>query len=127
MSKENRVVKTYRVPIQTSEELKTITSSIGISETEAIVRAVHMLFLSLQNQEDTIKTGGIVPFTEYEKAKRQIEQLVYELGKAQGIIQEKDQTISYLQVKEQELSNKINELIKANSSQKKWWQFWRHV
>ena len=116
MGGRKKVARTYRLSQDIIEELKEIANTLGISETEAISRAIHILYLQLKGEEKNSFDSSIVPFSEYQKVQDQLKQAIYKLGELQGELKVKNELIH-------ELRNQIKEL--KNTPQKRWWEFWK--
>ena len=130
-------LKAYRLNEEALNELKEIVSKLGVSETEAIIRAIHFFYLSLESDEELIRNTKIVRFEEYQKVQQQLSQMAYKLGELEGSLKEKDKLIEEKEKminkiekdKEkqiqslQSLIDKILESQKQNT--KKWWRFWK--
>ena len=116
MGERGRIKKSYRFPQDVVRELREIADTLGISETEAICRAIHSFYLSLKGEEQGAVSGAIVPFSEYQKTQERLSQALYKIGELEGRLSEKEELIS-------ELRNRIKEL-QAKPS-RKWWKFWK--
>jgi len=108
--------RTYRLSDEILGELREIADTLGISETEAVSRAIHSFYLSLKGEEQATVSGAIVPFSEYQKTQDQLKQALYRIGELEGTLKVKEELIS-------ELRNRIKEL-QAKPS-RKWWEFWK--
>ena len=108
--------RTYRLSEEILGELREIADTLGISETEAVSRAIHFFYLSLKGEEQGSVSGSIVPFSEYQKTQDQLKQALYRIGELEGTLKVKEELIS-------ELRNRIKEL-QAKPS-RKWWEFWK--
>ena len=111
-----RTLKNFRLSDETLEELREIAQTLGISETEAVSRAIHHFYLSMKGEERGAVSGAIVPFAEYQKAQDQLKQALYRIGELEGQLKVKEELIA-------ELRERIKEL-KAKPS-RRWWAFWR--
>ena len=112
-----KVKKNFRLSEDIAEELQTIAQTLGISETEAVSRAIHSFYLSMKGEEQGAVSGAIVPLDKYERVQAQLSQALYKVGELEGILKTKEELI-------QELRNRIEEL---RARPKKWWEFWRWV
>ncbi len=108
--------RTYRLSEDILSELREIAQTLGISETEAVSRAIHHFYLSMKGEEQGAVSGAIVPFAEYQKAQDQLKQALYRIGELEGTLKAKEELIA-------ELRDRIAEL-RAKPA-KKWWEFWR--
>jgi hypothetical protein len=111
-----KVARTYRFLEETLRELREISATLGISETEAVSRAIHTFYLQLRGEEQTTVSGAIVPFSEYRKTQEQLMQALYRLGELEGQLKVKEELI-------EELTNRIKDLQATPS--RKWWEFWK--
>ncbi len=111
-----RTLKNFRLSDDTLEELREIAQTLGISETEAVSRAIHHYYLSMKGEERGAVSGAIVPFAEYQKAQDQLKQALYKVGELEGQLKVKEELIT-------ELRETIKEL-RAKPA-KKWWEFWK--
>ncbi|GAB6066218.1 hypothetical protein JCM9492_13740 [Aquifex pyrophilus] len=111
----DKVLKNFRLSQKTIEELREIASLLGISETEAVSRAIHSYYLQLKGEEGYATSGAIVPFSEYKKTQEQLKQAIYKLGELEGRLKEKEELIK-------ELRNRIKEI---ETKPKRWWEFWK--
>ncbi|GAB6066273.1 hypothetical protein JCM9492_13660 [Aquifex pyrophilus] len=122
MGEGKKVAKTYRLSEEILKELKEISSLLGISETEAISRAIHSFYLQLKGEEGYTVSGSIVPFSEYRKTQDQLKQALYKLGELEGRLKETENTIKAKEELIEELRNRIKEL---QAKPKRWWEFWK--
>ena len=111
-----RTLKNFRLSEETLQELQIIAQTLGISETEAVSRAVHHYYLSLKGEESGALSGAIVPLSKYDHVQTQLSQALYRIGELEGTLKVKEELIA-------ELRNRIEEL-RAKPT-KKWWTFWR--
>ena len=111
-----KVKKNFRLSEDIAEELQTIARTLGISETEAVSRAIHHFYLQLKGEESGAVSGAIVPFSEYQKAQDQLKQALYKVGELEGQLKVKEELIA-------ELRERVKEL-KAKPS-RRWWEFWK--
>lgn len=111
-----KVKKNFRLSEDIAEELREIARTLGISETEAVSRAIHHFYLSMKGEEGGAVSGAIVPLSKYEQVQAQLSQALYKVGELEGKLEVKEEVI-------RELRNRIEEL-RARPS-KKWWEFWR--
>ena len=111
-----KVKKNFRLSEDIAEELREIAQTLGISETEAVSRAIHSFYLRLRGEEQSSVSGAIVPLSKYEQVQAQLSQALYRIGELEGTLKTKEELI-------QELRNRIEEL-KAKPS-RRWWEFWR--
>ena len=111
-----KTARTYRLSEDILSELREIAQTLGISETEAVSRAIHHFYLSMKGEEQGAVSGAIVPFAEYQKAQDQLKQALYRIGELEGTLKAKEELIA-------ELRDRIAEL-RAKPA-KKWWEFWR--
>ena len=111
-----KVKKNFRLSEDIAEELREIAQTLGISETEAVSRAIHSFYLSMKGEESGAVSGAIVPFAEYQKAQDQLKQALYRIGELEGQLKVKEELI-------QELRETIKEL--RAKPVKKWWEFWK--
>jgi len=111
-----KVARTYRLSGEILRELREIATTLGVSETEAVSRAIHSFYLQLKGEEQASVSGSIVPFSEYQKTQEQLKQALYRLGELEGQLKVKEELI-------EELRNRIKEL-QAKPS-RKWWEFWK--
>lgn len=123
MGGEKKVARTYRLSQGIIEELKEIANTLGISETEVVSRAIHILYLQLKGEEKNSFSGSIVPFSEYQKVQEQLKQALYKLGELQGRLEEKENILKAKEDFIMELRKQIEEL--KTKSEKKWWKFWK--
>ncbi len=110
-----KVKKNFRLSEDIAEELQTIAQTLGISETEAVSRAIHHYYLSMKGEEQSSVSGAIVSMSEYQRVRDRLEQAMYKVGELQGQLQAKEELIM-------ELRNRIEEL---RARPKKWWEFWK--
>ena len=110
-----RILKNFRLSDETLGELQTIAQTLGISETEAVSRAIHFFYLQLRGEEQSSVSGAIVSMSEYQRVRDRLEQAMYKVGELQGQLQAKEELIM-------ELRNRIAEL---RARPKKWWEFWK--
>ena len=80
-------LKTFKMSDENIRELRAIAEKLGITETEAVIRAVHYFYLSLSKEDESIKTGNIVSFEEYQSLQEKFTQAVYKIGELQGQLQ----------------------------------------
>ncbi len=114
-----RVAKTYRFPAEFTEHINELTRILGVSETEAIFRAIKFYIAFIKNEDEAIKQRSVVSLKEYEALQHQLSQVLYRLGVLEGENTQKDKQI-------QEQKELINKLIESQKeSTKKWWRFWR--
>ncbi len=106
--------RTYRLSEETLRELQEIAQTLGVSETEAISRAIHHFYLSLKGEEEGYTSGAIIPFAEYQRAQDQLKQALYRIGELEGTLKAKEELIA-------ELRERIKEL---RARPKKWWKLW---
>jgi len=118
-----KIARTYRLPQDIIEELKEIANTLGISETEAVSKAIHILYLQLKGEEKNSFGGSIVPFSEYQKVQEQLKQALYKLGELQGRLEEKENLLKTKEDFIMELRKQIEEL--KTKPQRKWWEFWK--
>ena len=111
-----RILKNFRLSDETIKELREIAQTLGISETEAVSRAIHSFYLQLKGEEQGTVSGAIVPFAEYQKAQDQLKQALYRVGELEGQLKVKEELIA-------ELRERIKEL--QAKPPKRWWEFWR--
>ena len=111
-----KVARTYRISEEILGELREIATTLGVSETEAVSRAIHSFYLQLKGEEQVSVSGSIVPFSEYQKTQEQLKQALYRLGELEGQLKVKEELI-------EELRNRIRDL-QAKPS-RRWWEFWR--
>jgi len=112
-----KIARTYRLSEETLQELREIAQTLGISETEAVSRAIHSFYLSMKGEEQGAVSGAIVPLDKYERVQAQLSQALYKVGELEGKLEVKEEVI-------RELRNRIEEL---RARPKKWWEFWRWV
>lgn len=112
----SKTLKGFRLSEDTLRELKEVANTLGISETEAVSRAIHSFYLQLKGEEQGAVSGAIVPFSEYQKTQEQLKQALYKVGELEGSLKVKEELIA-------ELRDRIAEM-KAKPS-RKWWEFWR--
>ena len=110
-----RILKNFRLSDETLGELQTIAQTLGISETEAVSRAIHHYYLSMKGEEQSSVSGAIVPFSKYEQVQAQLSQALYRIGELEGQLKVKEELIA-------ELRERIAEL---RARPKKWWEFWK--
>ncbi len=111
-----KTARTYRLSEDILDELREIAQTLGISETEAVSRAIHSFYLQMKGEEQGAVSGAIVPFSEYQKAQDQLKQALYKVGELEGQLKVKEELIA-------ELRERVKEL-KAKPS-RRWWEFWR--
>lgn len=111
-----KTARTYRLSEDILSELREIAQTLGISETEAVSRAIHHYYLSMKGEESGAVSGAIVPFAEYQKAQDQLKQALYRIGELEGTLKTKEELIA-------ELRERIAEL-RAKPS-RRWWEFWK--
>lgn len=110
-----KVKKNFRLSEDIAEELREIAQTLGISETEAVSRAIHSFYLRLRGEEQSSVSGAIVPLDKYERVQAQLSQALYKVGELEGQLQAKEELIA-------ELRERIAEL---RARPKKWWEFWK--
>lgn len=110
-----RTLKNFRLSDEVLEELREIARTLGISETEAVSRAIHHFYLSMKGEEQGAVSWAIVPLSKYEQVQAQLSQALYRIGELEGQLKVKEELIS-------ELRERVAEL-KAKRSWK-WWRFW---
>jgi len=59
-----RTLKNFRLSDEVLGELREIATILGISETEAVSRAIHSFYLQLKGEEQATVSGSIVPFSD---------------------------------------------------------------
>lgn len=111
-----KTARTYRLSEDILSELREIAQTLGISETEAVSRAIHSFYLQLKGEESGAVSGAIVPLSKYEQVQTQLSQALYKVGELEGQLKVKEELI-------EELRERIKEL-KARPS-KKWWELWK--
>ncbi len=111
-----KIARTYRLSEETLQELREIAQILGISETEAVSRAIHSFYLQLKGEESGAVSGAIVPLSKYEQVQAQLSQALYKVGELEGQLKVKEELIA-------ELRERIAEL-KAKPS-RRWWEFWK--
>jgi len=117
MQGRKKIARTYRLSEEILGELREIAQTLGISETEAVSRAVHSFYLSLKGEEQRAVSGAIVPISEYQRVRDRLEQAMYKVGELQGELKAKEELIA-------ELRNHIKEFQEAKPV-KRWWEFWK--
>jgi len=115
--------KDFRLSEKTLNELKEIAQSLGISETEAVSRAIHLLYLQLKGEENTVKENTLIPLSEYRRVRDNLEKALYKLGELQGRLEEKENLLKTKEDFIMELRKQIEEL--KTKSKRKWWKFWK--
>ncbi len=127
-------LKGFRLTDENLRELKEIVDRLGISEAEAVARAIHYFYLSLSNDEEAIRNNKLIRFEEYQKLQTQLVQLSYKIGELEGTVkekqiqlQDKERQIQDKNIQIENLQNIITKLIEQqkDNSVKKWWRFWR--
>ena len=111
-----KIARTYRLSEEVLEELREIARTLGISETEAVSRAIHHYYLSMKGEENGAVSGAIVPLDKYERVQAQLSQALYKVGELEGKLEVKEEVI-------RELRNRIEEL--KTKPSRKWWEFWK--
>ena len=111
-----KTARTYRLSEEILGELREIAQTLGISETEAVSRAIHHYYLSMKGEEQGAVSGAIVPLDKYERVQAQLSQALYKVGELEGKLKVKEELIT-------ELRETIKEL-RAKPA-KKWWEFWK--
>ena len=111
-----KVKKNFRLSEDIAEELRKIAQTLGISETEAVSRAIHHFYLSLKGEESGAVSGAIVPLDKYERVQAQLSQALYRIGELEGKLEVKEEVI-------RELRNRIEEI--RSKPSRRWWEFWR--
>ena len=119
----DRKMKAYRFTEQTENEIKEIAQRLSISHTEAIARAVHYYYLSLDTEEEAIKSNKLVRFEDYQRIEEQLRKALYRLGELEGAIKEKEQLISRLDEEKERLYRLIES--QQNQNRKRFWEFWK--
>lgn len=118
-----KVKKNFRLSSEIVQELEQIAQTLGISETEAVSRAIHAFYLQMKREEQMVVSGSIVPLSKYEQVQERLSQLLYRVGELEGRLKEKDETIKAKEDLIRELRRQVEEY-KAKPI-KKWWEFWR--
>ena len=128
-------LKGFRLTDENLRELKEIVDRLGISEAEAVARAIHYFYLNLENEEEAIKNNKLIRFEEYQKLQNQLVQLSYKIGELEGTVKEKqiqlndkEQQIRDKNIQIENLQNIISKLIeqqRESKENKKWWRFWK--
>jgi len=118
-----RTLKNFRLYDEVLNELREIVTILGISETEAVSRAIHFFYLQLKGEERASVSGSIVPFSEYQKTQEQLKQALFKLGELEGRLQEKEELVKSKEELIEELRNHIREI--QATPPRKWWKFWK--
>jgi len=118
-----RTLKNFRLPDDVLRELREIANTLGISETEAVSRAIHSFYLSLKGEEQGTVSGAIVPFSEYQKTQERLSQALYRIGELEGVLKEREERLKEKDGLIRELRERMKQL--EAKPVKKWWEFWK--
>ncbi len=117
-------LKNFRLSDKTLTELQEITQTLGISETEAVSRAIHLFYLQIKGEEiSAIGGSSLVPLSEYLKVQESLAKAFYRIGELEGTLKEKEERLR----EKDELIRELRQMVKEREVKpvRRWWEFWR--
>jgi DNA-binding Lrp family transcriptional regulator len=117
-------LKNFRLSDKTLTELQEITQTLGISETEAVSRAIHLFYLQIKGEEiSAIGGSSLVPLSEYLKVQESLAKAFYRIGELEGVLKEREERLK----EKDELIRELRQMVKELQAKpvKRWWEFWR--